>query len=89
MLDSAQWAISSVVERFLHTEEATGSIPVSPTMCSLPLPHFLSSKAAIFIGISNLREFWTEREMSATLRLSFYKTESVVWMWTKLSEVIP
>jgi hypothetical protein len=25
-------AISSVVERFLHTEEATGSIPVSPTM---------------------------------------------------------
>lgn len=31
MLDSARWAISSVVERFLHTEEATGSIPVSPT----------------------------------------------------------
>ena len=28
-------AISSVVERFLHTEEATGSIPVSPTMLSL------------------------------------------------------
>ncbi len=25
------WAISSVGERFLHTEEATGSIPVSPT----------------------------------------------------------
>src|SRR5262247_4016873 len=31
MLDSAPWAISSVAERFLHTEEATGSIPVSPT----------------------------------------------------------
>ena len=28
-------AISSVVERFLHTEEATGSIPVSPTIFSL------------------------------------------------------
>ena len=26
-------AISSVGERFLHTEEATGSIPVSPTIC--------------------------------------------------------
>jgi hypothetical protein len=25
------WAISSVVERFLHTEEAAGSIPASPT----------------------------------------------------------
>jgi hypothetical protein len=33
MLDFAAWgAISSVVERFLHTEEATGSIPVSPTI---------------------------------------------------------
>ena len=36
MLDSAfDWAISSVVERFLHTEEATGSIPVSPTILLL------------------------------------------------------
>ena len=33
------WAISSGVERFLHTEEATGSIPVSPTMVSTsPFP---------------------------------------------------
>jgi hypothetical protein len=31
MLDYSLWAISSVGERFLHTEEATGSIPVSPT----------------------------------------------------------
>ena len=36
MLDLPPWAISSGVERFLHTEEATGSIPVSPTM-TLPL----------------------------------------------------
>ncbi len=28
------WAISSVGERFPHTEEATGSIPVSPTISS-------------------------------------------------------
>jgi hypothetical protein len=35
-------AISSVVERFLHTEEATGSIPVSPTMFPLQV-HFLVS----------------------------------------------
>src|SRR6476469_8373862 len=34
MLDFAPWAISSVAERFLHTEEATGSIPVSPTILS-------------------------------------------------------
>ena len=35
MLDSTpSWAISSVGERFLHTEEATGSIPVSPTIMS-------------------------------------------------------
>ena len=32
MLDFAPMAISSVAERFLHTEEATGSIPVSPTI---------------------------------------------------------
>ena len=32
MLDFRPWAISSVAERFLHTEEATGSIPVSPTI---------------------------------------------------------
>ncbi len=31
VLDSGAWAISSVGERFPHTEEATGSIPVSPT----------------------------------------------------------
>src|SRR5262245_44715809 len=34
VLDFAPWAISSVAERFLHTEEATGSIPVSPTIPS-------------------------------------------------------
>ncbi len=33
-------AISSVVERFLHTEEATGSIPVSPTMLPSALPFY-------------------------------------------------
>lgn len=38
MLDSAKWAISSVVERFLHTEEATGSIPVSPTTSPFQTP---------------------------------------------------
>ncbi len=32
------WAISSVAERFLHTEEATGSIPVSPTILGSPPP---------------------------------------------------
>ncbi len=37
MLDSRPWAISSVGERFPHTEEATGSIPVSPTIVSYHL----------------------------------------------------
>jgi hypothetical protein len=31
------WAISSVGERFPHTEEATGSIPVSPTIVLIHL----------------------------------------------------
>ena len=49
MLDSPRWAISSVAERFLHTEEATGSIPVSPT---IPLifhdnPFLVSLKTAL------------------------------------------
>jgi hypothetical protein len=35
MLDCLAWAISSGGERFLHTEEATGSIPVSPTIFSI------------------------------------------------------
>jgi hypothetical protein len=34
------WAISSVVERFLHTEEAAGSIPASPTNKINNLPAF-------------------------------------------------
>jgi hypothetical protein len=58
-------------------------------MFSLPMRHSSRSKAVIFIGIQNLREFWTEPEVSATLRLSFYKTQSVLWMWTKPSEVTP
>ncbi len=43
-----------MVERFLHTEEATGSIPVSPTMVFLPVCHPSRSKTAIFRGMLNL-----------------------------------
>lgn len=42
------WAISSVVERFLHTEEATGSIPVSPTISFvLSVQSYLSTVTAL------------------------------------------
>ena len=35
---TARWAIGSVVERLVHTEEVTGSNPVSPTRLAQPIP---------------------------------------------------
>ena len=51
------WAISSVGERFPHTEEATGSIPVSPT---------IAVRVARPAGLDRLIR-WTERTGWATL----------------------
>lgn len=52
MLESALgWAISSVGERFLHTEEATGSIPVSPTiLLHFPSPSDQSGRNMLYSG---------------------------------------
>ncbi len=55
-------AISSVVERFLHTEEATGSIPVSPTTHMEP-----PSSTTENLIFPKKAKFWTEPGMSATL----------------------
>ncbi len=65
---SRVWAISSVVERFLHTEEATGSIPVSPTipLISSGTPS-ISLETLDFPARFETVEFWTETEVSATL----------------------
>ena len=40
------WAIGSAGERLVHTEEVTGSIPVSPTQ---PKGRFQSQEPAFFI----------------------------------------
>ena len=77
-----------MVERFLHTEEATGSIPVSPTISLLILAPALS-KAVIFIGMVKLPGFWTERGMSATLPLYLFgENTAIVQIWTETSEVM-
>ncbi len=57
------WAISSVVERFLHTEEATGSIPVSPTMLPFGTSLFLLADWDLLTKSKS----WTEPRISATL----------------------
>ena len=57
MLDSARWAISSVAERFLHTEEATGSIPVSPTTSQIIGIPSISTK---IVRWCKPVVFWTE-----------------------------
>jgi hypothetical protein len=48
----------------LHTEEATGSIPVSPTTSSSSL----SQKFSVFIELLELSHAWTESGRSATLQ---------------------
>lgn len=51
LVDCLLWAISSVGERFPHTEEATGSIPVSPT---IHLPDFGNLSTFVFLLITPL-----------------------------------
>jgi hypothetical protein len=41
------WAISSVGERFLHTEEAAGSKPASPTIKINNLPEIVTKDSLL------------------------------------------
>ncbi len=58
-----RWVFSSGGERFLHTEEATGSIPVTPTR-KLPgrnagflFLHFLTKKGGVRFSYAALAQW--------------------------------
>ena len=46
------WAIGAVVARFVHTEEVTGSNPVSPTRIKAPLTCFQRRERGFFVRVA-------------------------------------